>query len=240
MSLQVALPDNSAVTQWVLSLTVMSSNVGINTTATPDVGLWEAAISLPAGIAGSKDGELFYPTGFGISYTNPAESITGGQLSNTYPSGSASMQFMAVGRSSLDSALYVAAMDPVGEAKNLDYSSATTSPIYGSFVRIKIFPENAGVAISVGTKWSCPFAISVGAVSNVDARAGRPMWFEAGMIYRSWALRHAHWTDKGPLASRSDEFPVWFTDNRVWLNTHWQCHDIFNKVINIHTDSLFF
>lgn len=222
--LRIDLQDDAAVAQWWLSFVVTEQ-----TDPSVPVGLWEASLQLPAALADSSDGELFYPTGFGLIYSNP----NGGDrwvISNTYPSGSASMQFLAVARKSQASALYVAALDPVGEAKNLDYSSATASQSAASFVRIKTFPENAGVAVAVEQSWAAPFAIAVGAVANVDSSVGRPLWHEAALLYKQWVLRSARWTQDGPLAARANEFPAWYTENSIWINTHWQCHDIFNEV----------
>lgn len=227
VSLLISLQDDSAVSEWRLSLSVTA----LHNPAAP-LGLWEASILLPAGLADSSDGELFYPTGFGLTYSKP----NGGQawkISNTYPSGSASIQFMAIGRAVQTSALYMSALDPVGEAKNLDYSSAQVSPSTGSFLRIKTFPENAGVAIPVNASWTAPFSIAVGAVAGVNAGIGRPLWYEAAAIYKKWALSAARWTQEGPLSARKDKFPSWYTENSVWINTHWQCHDIFNEVFFI-------
>ena len=63
-------------------------------------------------------------------------------------------------------------------------------------------------------------------VTNLSAAAGRPLWSEAALIYRQWALNEAPWASK-TLAQR-DELPEWYRLNSLWLNTHWQCHDVFN------------
>lgn len=223
--LSVALPDDSAVSAWQLGLTVREIY-----SPAASIGVWEASINVPAGIADAEDGELFYPRGFGVTYSNPRASARP-SLSSTYPSGSASMQYMSTGRRSLASGLFMAAMDPVGEAKNMDYAAPSSEA--ASYLRIKIFPEGAGVPIPVGGSWAAPFAVSVGAISGIDAAAGRPMWVEGALMYKRWALQSARWTRDGPLAARPKEFPAWFTDNSVWINSHWQCHDIFNAVRDV-------
>ena len=38
----------------------------------------------------------------------------------------------------------------------------------------------------------------------------------------------AEWTQKGPVATRPRDFPQWFLDLNVWVNTGWQCLDRFN------------
>ena len=55
------------------------------------------------------------------------------------------------------------------------------------------------------------------------------MWYESAMIYRSWALENTEWTVKGPLNTYKHPLPKWYRNNNIWLNTHWQCHDIFNE-----------
>ena len=68
--------------------------------------------------------------------------------------------------------------------------------------------------------------MSSGVVSSISAAAGRPLWSEAALIYRQWALEEAPWTAK-TLAER-DGLPDWYRSNSLWVNTHWQCHDVFN------------
>ena len=221
--MEISLPTHSKLTKWDFSFTV--------STAHEPIGVWEAAVLLPAGLADDKDGELFYPSGFGVSYPDPTVSSEG-KISGTYPSGSVSLQYMALGSSNAPSGILMAALDPIGEAKNLDYAPMKESPNSGSFVRIKIFPEQAGVAIPPGEGWKAPYPIAVGIVTGVNSSTGRPLWFEAGTIYRDWALKNAHWTQQGTLAARQDEFPSWYSENSIWVNTHWQCHDIFNEVSN--------
>ena len=224
--LSVALPDNSALSAWQLGLTVKEIH-----RRTVPVGVWEASINVPAGVADTEGGELFYPTGFGVTYSNPGVSA-GPSLSSTYPSGSASMQYMAAGRKGLASGLYMAAVDPIGEAKNMDYAAPSVES--SSYMRIKIFPEDAGVAIPTGGSWAAPYSVSVGVITGIDTAAGRPMWAEGALLYKQWALRSARWTQDGPLSARLDEFPAWFTETSVWINSHWQCHDIFNAVHELY------
>ena len=54
------------------------------------------------------------------------------------------------------------------------------------------------------------------------------MWYRAAMVYRKWALASAQWTKQGPIASRPAEFPQWYLDLNVWVNSGWQCYDRFN------------
>ena len=61
---------------------------------------------------------------------------------------------------------------------------------------------------------------------NVSALSGRPLWSQAALLYREWALKEAPWAAK-TLAQRNT-LPDWYRSNSLWLNTHWQCHDVFN------------
>jgi hypothetical protein len=98
-----------------------------------------------------------------------------------------------------------------------------------SFLSVTIYPRDAGVAIAPGAKWVSSYLLAVGVVSGVSSATGRPLWFEASSVYRGWALADAKWTKKGPFHSRADPaLPEWYRSNSIWLNTHWQCHDIFN------------
>ena len=42
--------------------------------------------------------------------------------------------------------------------------------------------------------------MALGVVPNVDPSAGRPLWSEAGLLYRQWALDKATWTRDGPIS----------------------------------------
>lgn len=218
-TVEVSLEDSSPLMELSVSLQVLG---GV------PVGLWEAYVAVPVSIGNTENGELFYPTGFGVTFSNPSVS-TGGSRSRTYPCGEGSMQFMALGESGLRSAVYVAALDGKGEAKNVQYFSPSKTGKKFSTLQFTVFPENAGVHLTAGSAWSNSYKVAVGVVSGVSAAEGRPLWHEAGLIYRSWALSAAHWTQKGPISARSEAFPAWYSENSIWLNTHWQCHDIFNE-----------
>lgn len=108
-------------------------------------------------------------------------------------------------------------------ASDLTSASATASAL-----SIVAYPTDAGKPLGPFTKWSMPYPVSVGVVSNIDPVNSRPLWFEASMIYREWALKNAEWTKKGPLSSRPETLSNSLRNNNLWFNSHWQCHDIFN------------
>ena len=92
---------------------------------------------------------------------------------------------------------------------------------------IVAYPENAGTTLVAGSTWAIPYPIAVGVVRDVSAYEGKPLWFQAAQVYRKWVLGNAKWTEQGPLSNRKD-LPEWYSHNSIWLNSNWQCHDIFN------------
>jgi hypothetical protein len=72
------------------------------------------------------------------------------------------------------------------------------------------------------TAINLPYTIAVG----VTART--PTWFAAASLYRGWALENAAWLSAGPVSKRAD-LPRWFLETNLWVNSGWQCHDIFNE-----------
>jgi hypothetical protein len=262
VTLDVVLPFTVSVSEWLLSIAVNSGDA---------VGVWEGVVSIPLSIASDPSGELFYPSGFGHTFTEPAVS-TGGNYASTYPGGMCTMQFMAVGNTNARAGVYMAALDSAGQAKGLQYSTfasshkqdaahlllgtkgkkmvapvrrwSPSSPASAAAISMTIYPPNAGVPVAHGATWTAPYRFAVGVLQDVSAQQGRPLWTEAAQQYRQWALQHADWTRPGTLAHRAEKLrqqaavlakgepvpamPDWYRSNTLWLNTHWQCHDIFN------------
>jgi hypothetical protein len=81
-----------------------------------------------------------------------------------------------------------------------------------------ILLENAGLAF---TTYTLSYPIAVGVLTRT------PAWFAAATVYRAWALSNAAWLSAGPVSKRAD-MPQWFLANNVWVNSGWQCYDIFN------------
>jgi len=264
VTLDVTLPNDSAMSSWSISVHTQTNSV------TP-IGLWEAIISVPVSVGSGSNGELFFPSGYGETFTNPAVD-TGGSVSGLYPSGNMAMQFVAVSGNPSDAqssaspstGVYMATHDPSGSMKGFDYSTlaysladpVTQPPHPASREAIKlnrevdrpvsaqrnqmknragaaltiltltIYAEDAGKELPVGATWTAPYAVTVGLVRNISPSAGRPLWSEAAMIYRDWALSNAPWAAK--TTSQRDTLPDWYRSNSLWINTHWQCHDVFN------------
>lgn len=97
-----------------------------------------------------------------------------------------------------------------------------------SVLSITTYPANSGVPLDQGKTWTMPYKIAIGVLSDINPSKGRPIWFEAAMAYRNWAINHAEWSMKGALRHRKEILPSWYRNNNIWVNTHWQCHDIFN------------
>ena len=114
----------------------------------------------------------------------------------------------------------VADHDP--EARNNAHQSL--SPRI-SFLSIGSTAENAGMPWSLGQKYELPYAVGVGVVSEVNDANGFPLWYQASQVYRDFIFPAAPWI----TSKISSRVPGWYKSNAVWLNTHWQCLDVFNN-----------
>jgi hypothetical protein len=88
VQLEIALLPGSPLSQWRLSV--------VNNNPSADVGLWTIRLGL-GGLQVDPDSSIFFPSGFGTLYSNPAVSLPANGKSNTYPSSSACMQHLALG-----------------------------------------------------------------------------------------------------------------------------------------------
>lgn len=52
-------------------------------------------------------------------------------------------------------------------------------------------------------------------------------WYDAAIIYKTWAIPNAVWLKQGKMADRTD-IPNWIYNITTWVNSHWQNNDIFN------------
>mmetsp|Transcript_13392 Transcript_13392/g.22430 ORF Transcript_13392/g.22430 Transcript_13392/m.22430 type:complete len:1054 (+) Transcript_13392:30-3191(+) len=118
---------------------------------------------------------------------------------------------------------------------------STASPRI-AFLSITVVADNAGVpwtttAATAGTSgstgtggtgdgWKMPYSVGVGVVTRVSETAGSPLWYQAANIYKTFLQSaSAPWMQQ-KLSSR---IPDWYRNNAIWLNTHWQCYDVFNR-----------
>lgn len=82
-----------------------------------------------------------------------------------------------------------------------------------------ILLPNAGLQFANIT---LPIVLAVGITQQA------PTWYGAATIYRAWALKNAPWLSAGPVKGRPD-IPKWFHENGLWVNSGWQCYDVFNE-----------
>lgn len=104
--------------------------------------------------------------------------------------------------------------------------NASTDASSMSVLSITMYPEDSGAMMAVGSSWKSPYSVGVGVISGVSAAAGKPLWYEASKVYREWALKSTPWASK--TLKERDALPDWYRNNSIWINTHWQCHDVFN------------
>jgi hypothetical protein len=128
VNLTITLLRGSPFSQWRLSVA--------NKNPIASVGLWTVRLGV-GGLKVAPDSSIFYPTGFGTLYSNPAVSLPSG-LSRTYPSSNACMQHMAIGgegsgRQSDAAGVYFAAHDGLGRQKEMfmQVTKATDHPAVG-------------------------------------------------------------------------------------------------------------
>lgn len=176
-----------------------------------------------AGLPEREGLQLFTPASFGVL----SQGLPSAGKTFNYPSGGASMQFMAAyyswpqgdsaeqarggGRES-GPGVYLAAHDPLGEVKTLSYARGTS----GTFaLAVAATPPGAALAMRPSDVYTVAWPL-VCSLFEGD-------WFDAAMIYRAWVLPNAVWTRDGPTSP-----PAWFQSVTTWVNSHWQQLDIFN------------
>ena len=202
VALEVHLADNASTSDWKLSagLETEQEERGDLDFPISSIGLWSAKINVAVSTGSSSStGQLFFPYGLGNLYTNPARYALDNHnnIMATYPSGGASMQFMAVADADVDdveaksggSGVYVGTHDGKGYIKDILYSVAKDSKNReskdSSVLTIVAYPENTGLPFdSKNPSWHMPYSVTVGLVQNVATSKGRPLHVEAAMIYR--------------------------------------------------------
>jgi len=123
-----------------------------------------------------------------------------------YPGGWCSMQFMAAYSTADNSTgLYVGLHDPWGSVKDLALESDVASQT--ARLRFDVPAPNMGVAGN-------GFALSGKAVWQ----SLRGDWFDAAMIYKSWASAEARWWPKLSRGERLDTTP-WMRHLNAWAQT---------------------
>ncbi|EDQ92033.1 uncharacterized protein MONBRDRAFT_22789 [Monosiga brevicollis MX1] len=173
--------------------------------------LWQLELNL-RNVRQPEDGSAFFPAGYGVRYQGAFAA------SGSYPSSGATMQWMAAGGGAANEGqgLYLAAHDGYGYIKFLNAAAvedvASLSIVY--------LVEDAGLPFAESTM---PFPLTLAVVGGGD-----DLWYQAAQMYRTFALGEAQWMQAGRLHQRQD-IPGWYVNNSIWINSGWQCHDIFNE-----------
>ena len=183
--------------------------------APEDVGVYKVGISLPlnANKTMSESDSLFVPDSFGVQAVDPLVSMP--QWSGTYPSAGCSMQFFGYGNA--DGSCYLGVHDKSAVWKQLSWSNGVFSFL--------LTPEDATLKLTGGV-WDQGFPI-VFADLQTGVGETTPLWYTASAAYRDFVLDEqdpAPWVGKGSIGAR---IPDYLKESDVWINTGWQCVDIF-------------
>jgi hypothetical protein len=107
-------------------------------------------------------------------------------------------------------AVYFAAHDPARATKSC---SAVTSPERGSgIMQCTILAGNASLPLH---HYAASYPIVITVISGGD-------WWDITQVYRKWVLPNSHWTQLGPLDSRTGQgSPDWLENVTLWVNNNW-------------------
>ncbi len=147
-----------------------------------------------------QDDFLVVPHGSGDLRRSPIK--TKATFSGRYPSGWCSMQLFS--HYDTTSGLYLGIHDPYASTKEL----AVKAPNDSSLEITCTWPvPDAGIP---GNDFECSEGLAL--------ETFRGDWFDAALIYRQWASRHADWWPEKGKWGRTDT-PPWFEDIAVWALT---------------------
>ncbi len=154
-----------------------------------DFGIWEVDFPRISGV-GPK-GTLCVPRDWGQLHDLP---MPGAGYRGRYPSQGAFAQMLTWWRDG--AGLYYAAHDPNAGVKQLRALNGT-----GGTVDFGITTQPAGMGVPA-PEGNLAYEVAVGAFDG--------NWYDAGKIYRTWALGQ-FWTRRGPIAQR-DDMAQWWKD----------------------------
>jgi hypothetical protein len=151
--------------------------------------------------AKSPQATFFYPCGAGRLARGPWK--TSPLFQGNYPSGWASMQWMAVYDAQLGAGVYCGFHDPFGGTK-------------------KILADGQAAEQAVVLHFGVP-AENLDVAGNGYVQCGevvwqllRGDWFDAAQIYRAWVRQEAKWFPKLGAEGREDT-PLWMRELPVWV-----------------------
>lgn len=98
-------------------------------------------------------------------------------------------------------------------------SNTTRSPLVNYLV--KIVPIGATKPVP---SWSAEYSVSIAALPKITD--SNPLYKSASELYREFIFEEpaAEWLRGGMIKNR---LPDHLKNSHVWLNTGWQCHDVF-------------
>ncbi len=185
----VADEPNNAI-RWTLQVQNSSKTWSIRSVRFPQTVIFEP----------DADGWLVYPKTVGVAeqgaWRQPVD------FRGRYPSGWATMQFVAAYRQDGRSGLYLGVHDPFGGTKELQLHSV---------------PQDHVVEYSV-EQW----AEEMGMPGNAFQTSGEVVWrlfdgdwYDAACIYRDWVRREAQWYPQLGPNGREDT-PLWMRELSIW------------------------
>ena len=148
------------------------------------------------------DDKLLLPEGWGTYIQRPTDDdkeLTNWDKEN-YPSATWPMQFLSFEND--DRGVYVGFHDPEARPKGMSIDSEERTQML-SF-SADHYPEGM-------TEEQSSFELGYEVVTGIYEGD----WYDAGQIYRDWALDEATWTAEGPVAER-DDIPEWFKEICLW------------------------
>ena len=155
-------------------------------------GLWTVKFPLVAGFPASGMYDIAVPeSNWGMLYR-----AYEGELGSWYPEWTWPAQFLCASRS--ESSVYMANHDPDGWIKKY-YLKAGERFYFEHYVR--------GMAVA-GSDFSGPYPVAFGVYKG--------NWFDGCKLYRKWALKHARWTQEGPLSQR-ESVPRAMKETGLWM-----------------------
>jgi hypothetical protein len=192
-----AQPDaTSSAWRWDLKIHNENTNWGISRVAFPRLALADEGAATRA----------LYPQGSGVVKTSPSQNSLA--YGGDYPSGSTTMQMMAVYHgTAAPHGLYFARHDPRAAIKTISmHADATADAVEMSYDEPAPRMNEAAV----------DFTLSGQAVWQLL----RGDWFDAAQIYKTWAQKNATWWPKLGKEGREDT-PLWMRQLSGWTISGW-------------------
>jgi hypothetical protein len=183
----IDLPSDSGVAEWRIFVGNHSDYWGLSSVAFP----------IAAGLPEAGEYDVARPVFASGGHLLKA---LRDKIRARHPSGGWPMQVTSLNRGR--DAVYLAAMDPDGRAKDF-----VIEP--GSRLSLIHYPENMA---EPGSDWPDHYAVAFGCFQGG--------WVEAARRYRGWALKQK-WAQAGPVSRRA-EMPDLIKNAAIWMQDGWE------------------